>query len=236
MHNSSSLSSSLSDVIFKLSLSEVSLPIVTTYKPNGFIVFTLVKNTIGSLNSDNRLQSLLPKVNIINSKRQAANLKKILTRAKFTDKTKPVGFKGSVSKCCDQRCGTCPVILEGAQYTLNESGATLFVNTYRDCTARMVLYVIKYSGCNSVYIGSTKHLPHRVSLHRSHIKRKHNRTCPVSEHLDICGRGKFKIFPFLKMTSESEVLNYAIKSTNYPFMNYSYRGQAGIIIPTIVIK
>ncbi len=57
-----------------------------------------------------------------------------------------------------------------------------------DCTARMVLYVIKCSSCNSDYIGSTKHLRHRVSLHRPHIKCKHNRICPVSEHLDICER------------------------------------------------
>ncbi len=101
--------------------------------------------------------------------------------------------------------------------SLNESGATLFVNTDLDCTARMVLYVIKYSGCNSDYIGYTKHLCHRVSLHRLQIKCKHNRTYPVSEHLDICERGKFKIFTFSKMISETELLNeerLCIKSTN----------------------
>ncbi len=86
------------------------------------------------------------------------------------------------------------VILEGAQYTLKESGAIVFIFTEQDCTAKMVLYVIKCSVCNLDDIGSIKHLRHRVSLHRSQIKCKHNRTSPVSEHLDICG----SVFPFLK--------------------------------------
>ena len=181
-----------------------SLPVVTTYDPNGFNLFNLVKNTVDSLNSDSRLKSLLPKLTLINSKRQAPNLKRILTRAKFTKQVKPVGVKGTVTKCIDKRCGTCSVILEGSQYRLKDSGVTLTPNEDLNCSVKMVLYVIKCIGCGSDYIGSTIHLRHRVALHKSQINCKHNRTCPVSEHLDLCGRGKFKIFPFLKMKDSSE--------------------------------
>ncbi len=180
------------------------LPIVTTHNPHNFNFHRLVTNTIDSLRSDTRLRPLVPKLTLINSKRQSANLKAMLTKAKYVDNASSIAtMQYQVSKCKDPRCGMCSLMLEGSQYTLEGSGTILKPNNDIDCRALYVIYVIRCMGCHCDYIGSTKHLRHRVALHKSQIKCVQNRNCPVSEHIATCGRGRFKIFPFLKIKSAS---------------------------------
>ena len=181
-----------------------SLPLVTTYNPKQFNLYNLVNNTINTLSNDERLRSLVPKLKLINSRRQGPNLKSLLTKAKFSENSSMMANNYSVNKCSDPKCGTCEVLLEGSSYKLKESGHTLTVNDDLTCKAQYVIYVIKCQGCHSDYIGSTKNLRHRVALHKSQIKCDYNRNCPVSGHLADCGRGKFKIFPFLKISSAND--------------------------------
>ena len=47
---------------------------------------------------------------VIKSKRQAPNLKRILTKAEFSQK------QGGVYKCPDKRCGCCASLLLGNSY------------------------------------------------------------------------------------------------------------------------
>ena len=74
-----------------------------------------------------------------------------------------------------------------------------------NCDTRNVIYVIICSGCNEKYIGKTKQkLKRRMNLHRSHINQPRNRTIPLSEHLDKCGKGKFKVFPIYKLNYHND--------------------------------
>ncbi len=185
-------------------LSKETLPLVTTHNPKQFNLYKLVNSTIDTLQCDDRLKVLVQSIKLINSKRQGPNLKSLLTRARFSDNSSLVSKHHTVSKCCDPRCGTCDVILEGSQYTLKDSQKTLTVNENMTCKSQYLIYVIKCLGCHSDYIGSTKNLRHRVSLHKSQIKCEHNRNCPVSQHLADCSGGRFKIFPFLKIKTAND--------------------------------
>ncbi len=182
------------------------LPLVTTHNPKEFNLYHLVKSTIDTLNSDQRLHSLVSNLNLINSKRQGPNLKSLLTRARFSESSTQVNNTYKVSKCNDPRCGTCDVLLEGSQYRLRDSGKTLTVKENMSCKSLYVIYVIRCLGCQYDYIGSTKNLRHRVALHKSQIKCVHNRNCPVSGHLADCAGGNFKIFPFFKIKSADDRL------------------------------
>ena len=144
-----------------------SLPLVTTHNPKEFNLYHLVRSTMDSLNTDQRLRSLVSNLNLINSKRQGPNLKSLLTQARFSENASPMNSSYKVSKCSDPRCGTCDVILEGSQYQLKDSGKTLTVKENMSCKSLNVIYVIRCPGCHFDYIGSTKNLRHRVSLHKS---------------------------------------------------------------------
>ena len=69
-----------------------------------------------------------------------------------------------------------------------------------NCHSKNVLYVIICDGCNEFYIGKTdRKLSERMNLHRSQIKNPHNRTIPLSDHLERCANGKYRVFPFFKL-------------------------------------
>ena len=168
--------------------------------PHNSNLFNIINTTINSLSSDRTFGSILPKMKLINSKRQPPRLGNLLVKSKFSE-TNNKSY--SVSKCKDKRCKTCEVILEGSEYILKQTGDKLKLKEDMDCRAKYVIYVIKCLGCGHDYIGSTKNLRHRVALHKNHIKDPRNEQCPVSSHLRTCSKGEFKIFPFLGIHSEN---------------------------------
>ena len=176
------------------------LPIVTTNNPHNSNLFNIVSSTINTLNRDETFKNIVPKLKLINSKRQPPRLGNLIIRAKFSDNNH---HTHTVTKCGQKKCGTCNFILEGKEYTLKNTGDIIKIKEDLDCRATSVIYVIKCIGCGHDYIGCTNNLRHRVALHKSHIKNPETQICPVSGHLRNCSNGHFKIFPFLKVHSNN---------------------------------
>ena len=81
------------------------------------------------------------------------------------------------------------------------------------CNSFYVIYVLICSGYLEEYIGETGvgkiRLRDRVREYRKHVNQK----LKVEERIRICGRGSFKIFPFLQMQSNDKNLRRAYEST-----------------------
>ncbi len=72
------------------------------------------------------------------------------------------------------------------------------------CKTKNLIYCIECSNCKDIYIGQTKNsLSERNRVHRQQIRQPEYRNCPVSGHLDRCSGGRYKIFPFYKMSTKS---------------------------------
>ena len=63
------------------------------------------------------------------------------------------------------------------------------------CDSKKVVYIIEYSRCKEIYIGSTQALKTKISLHRSNIKIAEKRKLNVSKHLYGSSLGEFEIMP-----------------------------------------
>ena len=147
------------------------------------------------------MKKMLKKTKIIKSKRQPRNLKQMLTRAKF--ETKDTVTNPSVKKCKDKRCGTCPYIIEGDNFTF-ENGQYFKVKCDMDCSSKNVIYVIKCSNCNLTYIGQSTYLRARVRVHKQQISDERHCFMNVSKHIAHCSNGNFNIFPFYQVHSKAD--------------------------------
>ena len=84
------------------------VPFVVTHNPRNHNILNTAKRFFPLLEQSTNMKNLLNSSQIINSRRQAPSLKKLLTRANFSsDQVK------TVKKCGDPRCGTCEYIEEG---------------------------------------------------------------------------------------------------------------------------
>ena len=134
-------------------------------------------------------------------KRQPKNLKQMLTRAQFTNTNGDPSPK--VTKCNDKRCGTCPHIIEGNEFTF-ENGQKFKVKCNMDCSSKNVIYAIKCTKCNKSYIGQTTYLRGRVRVHKQQINDSNLRHLEVSKHIAQCGNGDFQVYPFYKIHENAD--------------------------------
>ena len=133
----------------------------------------------------------------INSKRQPKSLRRILCQSYFNRNT-----THSVHKCSDRRCGTCPYIKEGNIFKLGNRNFE--IKTDMSCASQNVIYCIICGGCGQFYIGETgTTLRTRIRIHKQHINQPEYRKMKLSEHLDICGNGKFSVIPLYKLYTDS---------------------------------
>ena len=193
---------------------------VSTFNPRDPELFGKIREDINILKRDNVMKEVLSKYKIIKSKRQPPNLKKLLTRATYTENKK----EPEVKRCNNPRCGLCKHILEGKEYKF-KNGKKIKVNQTMNCEVKNVIYVIICEGCQSEYIGETCNLRNRVTLHNQHIRDASKRILYVSHHLANCNTNglKYKIFPMFKMFTDSTVSRkqkeqYFIK-TMHPQLN-----------------
>ena len=137
-----------------------SLPFITTYNPNSPNVYDTLRF------------STFENLRVIKSKRQVPNLKKILTKAEFSQKQ--VG----VFKCPDKRSECCTSLLLGNSYTFKNVDKTFNLKTHFSCDSSNLLYIVICS---------------------TNIRQPEDQKLKVEEHLRTCGEGTFKIFPLLQM-------------------------------------
>ena len=177
------------------------IPFVSTHNPHNPNIFGVIKASLPILHGTEQLKTLYPEQIMLKSKRQPKNLKKILTRARFNgDQTHTY----KVSTCNDKRCGLCKFINIGTQLTLS-NGKIIRPNSDFNCGSENLIYCVVCDNCNETYIGQTGNsLRERFRVHRQQIRDPTVRQIDLSEHLDICSRGKYKVFPFYKMNEQNE--------------------------------
>lgn len=175
------------------------IPFVTTHNPCNHNIFKSAKRFFPILEQSENMKKLLNQSSIINSRRQAPNLRKILSKAKFSSSNTI-----SIKKCGDPRCGTCDLIQEGEGIIL-KSGQILKPNAPMNCKSSNLIYCATCPTCGENYIGQTNQLNAQVRVHKQQIKDETVRNTPCSEHFAKCGKGTFKIFPFYKMWNSNEI-------------------------------
>ena len=110
--------------------------------------------------------------------------------------------------CGTKRCGTCPYLKEGKEFTFSATNETFRIKHSMSCTSNNLIYVITCAGCGKNYIGETGDvLRNRVTVHKQQIRDPSTRMLGVSKHIDECAVGltpQFSIFPFYKILSSSE--------------------------------
>ena len=154
--------------------------------------------------SSPKLKNKIENTKIIPRKRQPQNLKRILTRAKFTSDSL-IDSTPKVTKCDDKRCETCKQTVVCSQVVINKPNKTLFnIKNDMDCGVRDFIYVITCNGYGEKYISeSGDTLRHRTTLHRNQISMPQYRKLKVSKHIAECAQNKtimFTICPFFQIT------------------------------------
>ncbi|XP_062610424.1 uncharacterized protein LOC134272191 [Saccostrea cucullata] len=177
---------------------------VVTHNPRNRNILMDAKRFYPILEQSENMKSLVQPNDIINSRRQAPNLKKLLTKARFTTQEEIPTIK----KCGDPRCGTCSYLEEGNKIQL-KSGMEIRTNSSMNCKSENVIYCAICPTCKEYYIGQTGKLNARVRVHKQQIKDPSVRNTPCCEHFAKCGKGIFKIFPFYKLPNENENLRLA---------------------------
>ena len=173
------------------------IPFVHTYNPRNQNMTSAIKTSRELLQRSDTMKTVLENKNIINSKRQPKNLKRILTKSKFDFQNKTP----CVTKCNRSRCKTCPDIMEGTTISFS-NGKTFHVKTDMSCVSKQVVYSIICAKCNAFYIGQTKNeLCKRMTLHRQQTNHEELRVLNVNKHIHSCAGGKFKIFPLYRVDS-----------------------------------
>ena len=194
---------------------------VSTYNPNNNNMWTVVQDSIGILQSDPRCKRVLDSVQLLNSRRQPPNLKKLLTKASFNTNTP------TVSKCEDKRCGTCPHLITGNAFTFKRSQRPFTVKASMTCGTENLLYVLQCQGCLENYIGQTSDtLRARIRVHKQQINTPEYRKIAVSKHIAECAEDQniqFRVFPFYKIMQADktfrDVKEQAFIRTFKPFLN-----------------
>ena len=176
------------------------IPYVTTFNPNNPEIYPNIKQFKSILQRNHELHEIFRGKVFLKSKRQPPNLKRLLTKARFTNKPKE-DYK--VSKCNEPRCGLCKYITEGS--LANFKGKLFKVKDDMSCKSKYVIYMIQCRGCDEQYIGETVNLRNRITLHNQHIRHAELRKIPVSGHIADCSDQdpKYFVFPFYLMKTES---------------------------------
>ena len=192
------------------------IPFVVTHNPRNEHIFSVAKQLLSILHQSSSLQRIIKPEDFLHSRRQPPNLKKLLTRARFTS-TPDDSFR--ISKCADPRCGTCEYLLEGDVFSFR-NGKTFRVNDNMTCKSRNLIYCMVCPSCGDEYIGQTgTKLADRVRVHKQQIRDPDVRNTPCSAHFDICGHRKFTIFPFYKVKLDNENLRKAKEISLLTFLN-----------------
>ena len=88
------------------------LPFISTFNPNNPKALPIIKQTLENLKTSNRMRNALKKVKLINCKRQAPILERILCKSSFSPSNSISGVKN-----CGKSFVCCQYIKEGIEHT-----------------------------------------------------------------------------------------------------------------------
>ena len=176
------------------------LPIITTFNPNNVDTYNTIKQGSTILKGSKKLSTILSRTRLINCKRQAPNLKKLLTKAKFSS-TKSVPI---ISRCGNLRCKCCEVINTGQFFKTPK--ISIHTNSNMNCLSKNLIYILSCP-CGEFYIGETgDRLMDRTRVHRQHCQPNSTIKLHIHKHINNCPKNlknTFSIFPFYKLKSSS---------------------------------
>ena len=112
------------------------IPFVSTFNPKNPEIFTMIHSSLPILKTDIRMNKILQQKQIIKSKRQSKNLKKLLTRAKYEQSNKD---EPSIKKCGKNNCGTCEYLLEGQTFEFKNK-MQFTIKYSLDCSCENIIY------------------------------------------------------------------------------------------------
>lgn len=180
---------------------------VNTYNPNQTEFFNdIFKINKDFIFSDTHLNHVFKETEFINSKRQGPSLKRILTRAKFTDDQYSGNDGPMITKCNKVRCKLCDNIDVCSKTFFPETNKTFQIKTKMNCDSKFVIYHLTCMKCKASYIGETQDLRGRTNTHRSHSNNPPDNCLYVSQHIYQCAQDldvKFKITPFYKLHNQN---------------------------------
>ena len=133
-------------------------------------------------------------IDLIQSKRQTPNLKKLLTKAKYGE------VLSGTFNCNDKRCECCNYLLINDHYTFKNVQITFKLKNRFICDSFNLIYVVICDTCKEEYIRET-----------GEGKTKDNQIVS-STHLRVCGKGEFWIFPLLQMPSKDTNLRQSYET------------------------
>jgi len=178
------------------------IPFVTTYNPRDYDIFSFMRQIETNLHKSERMDKVLQKKKIINSKKQSKSLKRYLTSSKF-DFTETVPI---VKKCTDKRCMTCPNLIEESSIYF-KNGRHFTVRQNMSCKSSNVIFSIICSNCEEFYVGETKNeLRTRMTLHRQQTNHEDLTLIRANDHFHRCSNGRFKIFPLYMVNRQNDFL------------------------------
>ena len=129
------MSSSLQELRTPKTISnDKSLPFIKTYNPSNPNVYEMIEKSVECLKR-NKVDGF-ENLNIMKSKWQAPNLKKILTKAEFSQK------QVRDLKCPDKRCECCARLLLGNSYTLKNVDKTFIWKTHFSCDSSNLFHIV----------------------------------------------------------------------------------------------
>ena len=117
----------------------------------------------------------------------------LITKAKFSSTPSKAT---TLTRCNEPRRGTCNLIITGESITFKNE-KTWKLKSDMNCLSRSIIYAIIYARNvkSSILVRQTKNLRNRVTIHKGQLKHEKDRHLYVSEHLNLCNAGNFKICP-----------------------------------------
>ena len=163
---------------------------VTNFDPNIQHPSKLMNGFLTSFNNTRQEEKDKLKVNY--SFRRCPSLKQLLMFRKPPNSCKVTKCRGGCIICKNH-------IHTGSTLKL-KTGVELRTNANFQCLSRNSIYIVVCDGCKEFYVGETGDtLRNRFTVHRQQSQ-EGALYLPVKadQHLRICGRNKYKVFPFFK--------------------------------------
>ena len=153
----------------------------------------------------------MAKVKLINRKFYHPNIKKILSRAKFTSNIAILQDHDvrtlQITKCNNKTIGTYSLIFECSEIKLKNSNKPFMMKSRMDCTATNIVYMMKCTGCGKEYVGGTLNIRVSVRVHKQPALDPCLCHLYVNHNIPHCAMGRptlFQIIPFYAMNRDDK--------------------------------
>ena len=153
------------------------IPFTLTYHPLNNSIKPIVNRNFSLLESDSVTSNIFNDRPLFSFKRDR-NLRSFLVKGVLRSANEPGTFR-----CSRKICYTCPHIISHTFIAGPKS--SLRITDHFNCTTSNVIYCIKCSRCNLLYIGETgRRFGDRIRDHLYDV-RKNDLTKPVSRHFNL---------------------------------------------------